>query len=374
MTNSTWRVTTPSCLKCHYDTLHETPLKETTEQTALPIGLFIMSNDETLWLSTFIILVRRNHQSDESGASVQDSATSVLASNESWKRLGLDTALSENDFDIFDVLVSCPRFHTLVIYPTIEASTAASLLDRALPLMSNHLEGIALAGIQMTLEEAKDIFRKLQTVKSIDTILFFVIDYTDEVMEAFSQYIRDTPSLKMLSLCSLDGHEISARAFQSICSAISVSESPLEMLTMNSSLVGDTHVQAITESLTKTIVDYPTILRLHINPSNTWNTNTLCHSLSKTDAVMNFDLSFRELHEHTLLFDRNPWWKRLLANDNIPLNLWPSILKKADTWKQDTSHSHLDILNYLIKEKSSVLLQNVKRRRIRKRKRFQIEA
>jgi hypothetical protein len=40
-----------------------------------------------------------------------------------------------------------------------------------------------------------------------------------------------------------------------------------------------------------------------------------------------------------LVFDRNPWWKRLLAMDSLPLSLWPLILEKADTWKCDASWS-----------------------------------
>ena len=75
-----------------------------------------------------------------------------------------------------------------------------------------------------------------------------------------------------------------------------------------------------------------------------------------------------------LWFDRDPWWKRLMAFDNVSFELWPSILEQANQWKRESSHSHLDILNYLIKEKSTVLLQNVKRRRIRKRRRFQFES
>ena len=75
----------------------------------------------------------------------------------------------------------------------------------------------------------------------------------------------------------------------------------------------------------------------------------------------------------TLVIRRNHWWKRLMAMDHQfdgRLSLWPHILKKADTWKRETSHSHLDVLYHLLKEKHTVVLQNVRRRRIRKRKRY----
>jgi hypothetical protein len=47
-----------------------------------------------------------------------------------------------------------------------------------------------------------------------------------------------------------------------------------------------------------------------------------------------------------------------LPRDDIPLTLWPCILKDADDWTKEDSHSHLDILNFLVKEKNSILLQN----------------
>jgi hypothetical protein len=42
-----------------------------------------------------------------------------------------------------------------------------------------------------------------------------------------------------------------------------------------------------------------------------------------------------------LVFDRNPWWKRLLAMDRLPLSLWPLILEKAD----------MDVLHFLLNGK-----------------------
>lgn len=68
---------------------------------------------------------------------------------------------------------------------------------------------------------------------------------------------------------------------------------------------------------------------------------------------------------------RNTPWKSLVPQD-VPLSLWPRILVKANTWRSQTSHSHLDALFFLMREKNDVLLQNVRKRKIRKRKRFQI--
>jgi hypothetical protein len=97
----------------------------------------------------------------------------------------------------------------------------------------------------------------------------------------------------------------------------------------------------------------------------------LSHALRQHAVVRNHNISFRALSKRTqddsLVFDRNPWWKRLLATDDLPLSLWSLFLEKADTWKCDASHSHLDVLYFLLREKNTLLLQNVRRRRIRKR-------
>lgn len=93
--------------------------------------------------------------------------------------------------------------------------------------------------------------------------------------------------------------------------------------------------------------------------------------------VKNFDLCFR-VHYHTerdrgWRVRRNPMWKMLLPK-NFPLALWPYFLAKTNTWNGYTSHTPLDALFFLTREQCDVLLQNVRRRKIRKRKRFQFSS
>lgn len=107
---------------------------------------------------------------------------------------------------------------------------------------------------------------------------------------------------------------------------------------------------------------------------NQISTDILSRALCRHPAIQDSHVSLRKDGDN-LLFDRDPWWKRYLAEmDAIPLKLLPHVLEKADNWKCDTSHSHLDVLYYLVKEKHTVLLQNVHRRRIRKRKRYGLDA
>ena len=106
----------------------------------------------------------------------------------------------------------------------------------------------------------------------------------------------------------------------------------------------------------------------------------LSRALGQTPAIRNLDISFRTSYSNddgydSLILNRHPWWKRHLGDmDTLPTKLLPLVLEKADTWKCDTSHSHLDVLFFLLKEKNPILLQNVRRRRIRKRKRYGFDA
>jgi hypothetical protein len=98
------------------------------------------------------------------------------------------------------------------------------------------------------------------------------------------------------------------------------------------------------------------------------------HALMSMDPIKNFDLCFR-IREgerfRELILNRNAPWKPLLSQ-TVPLALWPRILAKTNAWKDEASHSPLDALYFLLCEKNDVLLQNVRRRKIRKRKRFQM--
>lgn len=140
--------------------------------------------------------------------------------------------------------------------------------------------------------------------------------------------------------------------------------------------LGDFQVQGgnigrVYEVLADTIVRSSSIIRVLINSDepDTISHLVLSRALCHHPAIQASDVTFCA-EGHELWFARTPWWLRLMALDDMSLNLWPYILEKADTWRSSTSHSHLNVLYYLMREKNAVLLQNVRRRRIRKRKRF----
>lgn len=103
------------------------------------------------------------------------------------------------------------------------------------------------------------------------------------------------------------------------------------------------------------------------------------HTLLQCSAVKSFDLLFHRYEDDeseadaSLRLARTTPWKNILACSDVPLALWPYILESTKDCYENASHSSLDALFFLVREKSPVLLQNIHRRRIRKRKRFQFE-
>lgn len=78
---------------------------------------------------------------------------------------------------------------------------------------------------------------------------------------------------------------------------------------------------------------------------------------------MNFDLCFTWHDDdpslRNLVIDSNAPWKPFLLHD-VSLGLWPRILAKMNSWDEKDSHSTLDALLFLVKEKCDMLLQNVR--------------
>lgn len=153
---------------------------------------------------------------------------------------------------------------------------------------------------------------------------------------------------------------------------------------MVGSPVEESALERVAGSLVNAIVDCKALSELltqRVGTDETFPVDGIQQALLRTNAVRNFDMAFRRItearhHGEAIRFElsRSNTWKVLLADDNVPLNFWPAVLAKADAWKHQTSHSHLDALFYLVREKNDVLLQNVRKRRIRKRKRFQLSS
>ena len=165
--------------------------------------------------------------------------------------------------------------------------------------------------------------------------------------------------------------------FCSICNALCESRS-LEAIKLHGPPVDDMTTEKAVEYLAKRLLWNHHQWNMFIFPpsgsSGRCTMDAVCHALSRTTAVKNSNVSFRRTEtqggSQDLTLVRDCWWKSVLPQ-SIPLNLWPVILAKANSWENETSHRPLDILYFLMREKNDVFLQHMQRRCNRKCKWFQ---
>lgn len=295
-----------------------------------------------------------------------------------WDTLVLDVPLPETEIaeKTYDALLCSEKITGFVLCETLPTNSSARLLRRGLPLMQQFALAL-FTGYSMNAAEAKEVFSLLQTVKSPRTLGFFPLqEYDDEVIDAFARFVKESSSLDELIVAWSCRHHVpmnSLELFQSICEAVGQSPSINELCLM--SFPVDESNYNWPRHLANAIASSSSLVTLEMMNDDEDFVDETLEALRKTSAYKSFDLGFCQ-QEHpagggdVLKFTRPSPWKSLLSND-IPLNVWPLILSETKAWNgNEKSHKTRDILFFLLKEKSDVLLQNVKRRRIRKRKRY----
>jgi hypothetical protein len=212
--------------------------------------------------------------------------------------------------------------------------------------------------------------------RSLDTVGFHVGDAG--IAKPLAKYLRESVTLQRLGLAwsktneEDEGEEnISRSAMTTIFDAVGESRSLEFIQLLRPHVSGD--AAFVAKLLASAITKSPSLEEVESVGSDQEFLRMIQSALKYTEAVRDFDLCFSVCEEEqnvtTLKLERNCRWKQVLSQ-NVRLALWPRILAKTKTWNT-TSHSSLDALFFLTKEKSDVLLQNVHRRKIRKRKRFQ---
>jgi hypothetical protein len=159
---------------------------------------------------------------------------------------------------------------------------------------------------------------------------------------------------------------------KSICTGISESTS-LEEIYIEPPTTDDTSA-VLAETLARAFSKSSCLLDVLSKPHHRHFIDQIRTFLLQTEVVREFDLCFYREEKAgvvKLCLDRDTPWKPILSK-NVPLALWPLILASTKDLLPDNSHQTEDVLFFLIKEKNDVLFQNVRRRRIRKRKRFQL--
>lgn len=290
--------------------------------------------------------------------------------------LDLDAPLNgQVEERIFHAIISNKQIITLYLLPTTEIRYVEELLRRAVPAMRNLQEIISL--LELTEPEAARIMPILQSSTSLTSLGFCLGGTTDRVAAPLEKLIRESMSLERLGLQCLNAQQedapepLSASAAASICNGIGTSTS-LKLIRINFLPTND---DAVVKSFACAIANCVSLQIFEAKLNYQGFFHQVRKALLHVQAVKNFDLCFREGHDSEvvrLILNRDTPWKPLLADESLPLNYWPRILEKANKWEEETSHAPLDALYLLVKEKNHVLLQNVRRRKIRKRKRYQI--
>jgi hypothetical protein len=104
-----------------------------------------------------------------------------------------------------------------------------------------------------------------------------------------------------------------------------------------------THAETAAEFLARAIFQ-SSLEQVHVTPQMIW-------PLALTRPVRDLDFAFDEFFEGNLIINRK--WKPLLSA-NVPLGLWPHILKKAHA-SPELSHGTVGILFILLKEKCDLV-------------------
>lgn len=236
-------------------------------------------------------------------------------------------------------------------------------------------------------EQATRICSILHKCPTLIKVSFYVGDALCETAKPLAKFLRESVVLKILVLkwnkvrhppmphfrqhreqVPVPNHAIAA-----LFNAMAQSASLQHVMMRGEPAFGN--VDLVAKSLTSAVTRSVTIETVESVLSRQYIHRVYLDALFHTQAVRGLDLCYRKTQETLVTLvvslNRRLPWKPLLSQ-NIQPALWPRILAMSILLKEETSHSPVDALYLLIKEKSDVLLQNVHRRKIQKRKRYQI--
>lgn len=292
--------------------------------------------------------------------------------------LNVNGALGDDELDnrVFDAIVSHERVGGIA-FNEVEGRFLPSLIRRAVPMLGRD-PAVAFSSFNdVAVSEAQEVFAALEECGG-NCSLFMVVSHDEAVMREFARFLSTTESLWCLNLVCGNDILCSRPLFDSICSALGQSPS-ISKLCFNGAMVSAIDLHHASATLAMVLVASLSLVDLVIfeaNEPDSFSMDEICRNLTRTEAFKDMTLCYRRsrngMDEKLRISRSMAPWKPLLSQD-VPLNYWPSILVKANQWNRFDSHAPVDAILFLLREKSDVLLQNVKRRRIRKRKRHNIE-
>jgi hypothetical protein len=317
------------------------------------------------------------------GGQVEEITAAVLNDN-NWNTLLPDTLLNgETEERIFEALVSSNKIISILIPSSdvAEVSHVKDLLQKAIPAMHS-LKSTCIVGT-LTETEAEEILSALLMSPTLNEMRVRLAYCTDGIVKPLVKYLREASTLKTLelnwetNLQDTDLSPVSQDGFASICVGIGENAS-LSLLHLVEAPADEEDANMAARSVALAMANSKSLDGAGSRLEKRAFLDKVRTFLALVPAVQNFDLCVREGQGGTavaLALGRGNPWKPLLSK-NIPLALWPRILAKANAWNRHfsnhyVSHGPLDALFFLMREKNDVLLQNVRRRKIRKRKRGQ---
>lgn len=272
------------------------------------------------------------------------------------------------DNEIFDAAVSNkPDMEALEISDKGVFSDRMETLTRAIQKMKN-LKFIAFKGLRrMSKEEAETMFTVLEKGVTIEKLcIVWRGRNTEDVVDVVARYIKTSPSLvsvKMDFSRMKIGTRLSGGMFSWICCSIRESTSLRRFCLVDTPVDVQDSDKAI-KCLASTLIESSvSLLEIWKTPVS-FTASLVCRELLQSPQVRDSNLSFRKSSDPyndvtEIRLIRDCWWRSALPLDINP-SLWPLILAKADSWHKESSHSSIDILHFLMKEKCDVLCQNAR--------------
>lgn len=309
--------------------------------------------------------------------SVPTTVQSLLRFNKTWQSLILDEPPDMNQVEESIFRGIAHVFRSVSIKEELEVIEIKKWLEVLVTSAMPKLESIAFSGSDVTVTESKAIFVLLGTISSLQALGISFGRSDDNLARSFADHVRNTSSLKAMVL-SLQRREddgtissISETALESIGTALGESTS-LKELYINQPPNEVALVLRSAEIIAQGASKSTSLMQIRIQQGNLSSVlvDYLCRALLQTEAVKSMELGFvtTEKGNAIVSFHRQLPFRRFLSQ-RVPAGLWPRILAKADMWNEQTSHSSLDALFFLVKEQHVELLRNARHvRKQRKRK------
>lgn len=334
-----------------------------------------------IYLSRLANIIRRVDPGNEN---VKDIVSFVLSKNENFWAIQVN---ENNPFEekLLAEFVSRRQIQSFIASEPINAKCIPELLRRGvLSAAKSRKESIQFqfVAVRMSAAQAKAIFSVLRTATfEVDLLITWDL-YDKEIKDCFSRYLQDSSdSLHYLSLGW--AQKVEKANWQShFCTTFdAISKSPkLKILRLYPMPLPITLTEEAAARIARCVASSSSIDSFILVEDHHAGEFTMDHvqrALLNTLSLKTFDLFFkRGIHQcreqPMLRLERSTPFKQVLSQ-NVPLAVWPLILSKANRTTNFESHSCLDFMYFLLKEKNDVLLQNVRRRRIRKRKRYVLE-